>query len=114
MTANNYSSLLKYISMMKRDTNRYFQLKLKKFNLGGGQQFFLLRIAENPGISMYDLARTGAFDKATVTKAVNKLLAEGYITQETDANARLYVKTSIIIEGISVYINLISVIGCCR
>ena len=82
MTANNYSSLLKYISMMKRDTNRYFQLKLKKFNLGGGQQFFLLRIAENPGISMYDLARTGAFDKATVTKAVNKLLAEGYITKQ--------------------------------
>lgn len=88
MTANNYSSLLKYISMMKRDTNRYFQMKLKKFNLGGGQQFFLLRIAENPGISMYDLARTGAFDKATVTKAVNKLLAEGYITQETDAKDR--------------------------
>lgn len=81
-------SFLKYISIIKRDTNRFFNIKLKKFNLGGGQQFFLIRIWENPGITMYDLARKGGFDKATVTKAVGKLMAEGYVVQETDPKDR--------------------------
>lgn len=78
------SSFLKYISIIKRNTNKYFDTKLSKYNIGGGQQFFLVRVYENPNITMYDLARLGQFDKATVTKAVHKLINEGYLSQETD------------------------------
>ena len=66
-------TFLKYISMIQRNTGRYFDLCLGADQIGSGQQFFLLRIAENEGITMYDLAQLGQFDKGTVTKAVQKL-----------------------------------------
>ncbi len=56
--------------------------------IGSGQHFFLLRIYENQGITMYDLARLGNFDKGTVTRAVQKLLDLGYIRVETDSRDR--------------------------
>ena len=57
---------------------------LEQDQIGSGQQFFLLRIFENDGISMQDLARLGSFDKGTVTRAVQKLVIEGYVRTEAD------------------------------
>lgn len=80
-------SVLKFISIIQRNTQRYFDLTLEQCGcgFGSGQQFFLLRIYENPGITMYDLSRTGGFDKGTVTKAVQKLAEEGYVEVTVDA-----------------------------
>lgn len=77
-------TFLKYISIIQRNTSRYFDLSLEADQIGSGQQFFLLRIAENEGITMYDLARIGSFDKGTVTKAVQKLAQQGYVRIEVD------------------------------
>lgn len=77
-------TFLKYISMIQRNTNRYFDLSLETDQIGSGQQFFLLRIGENEGITMYDLARMGNFDKGTVTKAVQKMAQQGYVRIEVD------------------------------
>lgn len=77
-------TFLKFISMIQRNTNRYFDLELEDDHIGSGQQFFLLRIAENEGITMYDLAQMGGFDKGTVTKAVQKLIERGYIRMTVD------------------------------
>ena len=92
MTANNYSSLLKYISMMKRDTNRYFQLKLKKFNLGGGQQFFLLRIAENPGINISELAAMWNRTNGAISQTATKLEKSGYIIRRKQPGNKKFVE----------------------
>ena len=78
------SSLNKFISIIYRQGQRYFDRELTPYGIGCGQQFFLLRIFENDGISMYDLAMLGHFDKGTVTKAVQKLEEEGYLRIETD------------------------------
>ena len=59
-------TILRYISLLQRNTRRYFDLMLEQDQIGSGQQFFLLRIFENDGISMQDLARLGSFDKGTV------------------------------------------------
>ena len=45
-------TFLKYISIIQRNTGRYFDLSLEADQIGSGQQFFLLRIAENEGITM--------------------------------------------------------------
>lgn len=77
-------TLLKYISVVQRNTQRYFDVMLEEDHIGSGQQFFILRIRENEGMTMNELARTGSFDKGTVTKAVKKLQEAGYIRIEQD------------------------------
>ena len=74
----------KYISILYRQGNRFYDRELAKYNIGYGQQFYLPRIYENQGLSMYELARLGHFDKGTVTKAVQKLEEQGYLRIETD------------------------------
>lgn len=52
--------------------------------MGCGQQYFLTYIYEHDGITMYDLAKAGHFDKGTVTKAVQKLMDLEYVVTKTD------------------------------
>ena len=59
-------TFLKYISMIQRNTGRYFDLCLGADQIGSGQQFFLLRIAENEGIT-----RQGVRD--SIKRAENQL-----------------------------------------
>ena len=82
------ANLNKYASIIYRQAQRYFDKELEKYGIGCGQQFFLLHINSNEGISMYDLARLGHFDKGTVTKAVQKLEEEGLIRIEVDPKDR--------------------------
>ena len=56
-------TILRYISLLQRNTRRYFDLMLEQDQIGSGQQFFLLRIFENDGISMQDLARLAALTR---------------------------------------------------
>ncbi|WP_270739462.1 MULTISPECIES: MarR family winged helix-turn-helix transcriptional regulator [Clostridiaceae] len=79
-------TLLKYISMIYRNTNRYFDMALSDTKISSGQYFFLGFISENEGLTMYDLAKMGGFDKGTVTKAVQKLSEMDYVRIETDQN----------------------------
>lgn len=81
-------TFLKFISIIQRNTQKYFDSILEDYRIGGGQQFFLVRIYENDGISMYDLAKIGRFDKGTVTKAVRKLEELGYVEVRMDASDR--------------------------
>ncbi len=77
-------TVLRYISLLQRNAQRYFDLALERDNIGGGQQFFLLCIFEQDGVSLLDLARFGGFDKGTVTRAVQKLGGEGYVYATPD------------------------------
>lgn len=72
------------ISIAYRMANRFYDRVLAPWGIGCGQQFFLLRIHEHRGISMYDLARMGLYDKGTVTRAVQKLEELGYVRSEAD------------------------------
>lgn len=72
------------ISVIHRQGMRFFDFSLSKTEIGPGQQFFLVCIHENPGISMQQLAQIGHFDKGTVTKAVKKMEDQGYLRREPD------------------------------
>ncbi len=76
--------ILKYSSMLYRLTQAYFNAELAGTGIGAGQQYFLDRIALNPGIGVTQLASTAGFDNGTSAKAVKRLIDEGLVRAETD------------------------------
>lgn len=80
--------IIKNTSAFYRLTQSYMTEKLRAYDLGSGQQFFLDRIARNPGISMQELSQLGFFDNGTTTRAVQKLEEKGLVTVSTDERDR--------------------------
>ncbi|MBQ8954629.1 MAG: MarR family transcriptional regulator [Clostridia bacterium] len=80
----NRHHIMRNSSVFYRLTQMYFADKLKPFDLGPGQQYFLLQIERHPGASLAELADLGAFDNCTVTRAVQKLESLAYIRVERD------------------------------
>lgn len=74
--------------MIERLSQRYYDKELAPFGIGAGQYLFLLWIHEHPGITGWELADKGKFDKGTVTKSVQKMEQLGYVTSVVDANDR--------------------------
>lgn len=87
--------ITKHISVLYRTGQIFFDKRLKPFGIGCGQHVFILRIHENPGISILELAQKGYYDNATATRAVKKLEQKGYIKIVADSKdkriKRLYV-----------------------
>lgn len=77
-----------HASAINRYANRIYTKCLHDFPIGSGQYFFLLRIYENDGISLYALAQMGFFDKGTVSRGVQKLEEAGYIRVVPDEKDR--------------------------
>lgn len=77
MDLNNY--LLMNISILYRCGQKFYDKRLQKYHITGGQLPFLILIYENDGISMQELANAGCFDKGTVTKCITKLEEAGYV-----------------------------------
>lgn len=78
----------KYASMIYRCGQIYYDEYLTPYHIDCGQQFFLLRIYEKPGISPYELASMGMYDKGTCARALKKLEEEGYIERVVDTHDR--------------------------
>lgn len=74
----------KHISLLYRVGQIFYDTELAPYHIGCGQQYFLLSIAQNPGINLLALAREGFYDKGTTTRAVRKLEEAGYIRVEKD------------------------------
>ncbi|QJW49001.1 MarR family transcriptional regulator [bacterium BFN5] len=70
--------------MLARSIQSISDIKFKDIKLQRGQFIFLTRVCENPGINQIDLSNILKVDKATTTKAMQKLIDEGYIVKERD------------------------------
>lgn len=71
-------------SILYRCTQKYYDHRLAKYNIGYGQILFLMMINENEGVTMKQLTQMGSFDKGTTTKGINKLESIGYVRLEVD------------------------------
>lgn len=78
------SYILREVGTLSRSIQSISDIKFKEINLQRGQFVFLTRVCENPGINQIDLSSILKVDKATTTKAIQKLIAEGYISKERD------------------------------
>ena len=86
MAANrNY---LTNISVLYRNTQKFFDKVLSRYDIGSGQLLSLFFINEHEGITMQELAQSGEVDKGTVTKSIQRLIEQGYVQARTDDNDR--------------------------
>jgi len=78
------SNILREVGMLSRSIQSISDVKFKELNLQRGQFVFLTRVCENPGSNQIDLSNLLKVDKTTTTKAMQKLIDEGYVTKERD------------------------------
>lgn len=72
----------KHISMLNRFEQMFYEKRLEKYGIGGGQQFVLWVIWNHPGISQFELAQRIRIDKGTIAKAVKKLVLREYVVRK--------------------------------
>ncbi len=83
--------ILRDIGALSRAIHWKSDLKFKKYHLQKGQFIFLTRICESPGLNSIQLSSLLRVDKTTTTKAVQKLIAGGYLRKEQDeSDSRAY------------------------
>ncbi len=75
---------LREVGALARAIQSVNDIRFRKIKLQRGQFIYLTRICEYPGINMIELSNILRVDKATTTKAVQKLMEEGYILRERD------------------------------
>lgn len=75
---------LREVGAIARAIQSVNDIRFKKLSLQRGQFIFLTRIHEYPGINMVELSNMLRVDKATTTKAIQKLLEEGYVLRKRD------------------------------
>ena len=73
---------LREVGAVARCVQSLSDVRFKKLALQRGQFVFLTRICESPGLHLLELSQLLKVDKATATKAVQKLEAEGYVRKE--------------------------------
>ena len=92
----------KSISILGRYSQIILDKKLKPLGLNERQMVLLIHLYEREGIHLEELARFYKINRATVTRAVKKLAASGYVVKTVDTdNAKAY-KLYITEEGMRI------------
>jgi DNA-binding MarR family transcriptional regulator len=76
------NEILREVGMLGRCIQSISDIKFREIQLQRGQFTFVTRICENPGIHLVELSDLLKVDKATTTKAIQKLIEEGYVLKE--------------------------------
>ena len=77
-----HNELLRDIGALARAVHALSDLSFKELALQRGQFIFLTRVCENAGINQNDLSLLLKVDKSTTAKAIQKLVAAGYVTRQ--------------------------------
>lgn len=93
------NNVLKFSSLLSRQTQMYLADALHMFGIGAGQAVFLDAVARNPGLSMAELSQLTGFDAGTTTRAIGKLAAQGYVEVVRDAQDRRICRASLTPKG---------------
>ncbi len=84
----NGPSIGRWISILYWCRQNYFGKRLEPYNIGSGQQIFLMVLSKKDGISQEELSDFLKIDKATTAKAIKKLEAAGYVSRDVDTMDR--------------------------
>ncbi|MBM6754365.1 MarR family transcriptional regulator [Lactobacillus alvi] len=83
-------TILREIGTIARALDSIANVECKQHQLARGQYLYLVRIAEQPGIIADQLSKLLKVDRATVSRAVSKLVAQKLVVRQTDTqNQRL-------------------------
>jgi pyruvate formate lyase activating enzyme len=106
------NNFIQSLSILYRNTQKYYDRVLAKYDIGYGQLLFLLFIYENEGSTMQDATRITEVDKGTTTKSINRLIDQDYVQTRQDEKdrrvKRLYTteKAAAIMNSVYEYRNL--------
>lgn len=78
----------KFVSFLYRYSQMYLDKELKPYNIGSGQFYLLMPLFQKDGVNQESLVQSINLDKANVTRAVQKLVKEGYVFQQRDNEDR--------------------------
>ncbi|MGG4217892.1 MarR family transcriptional regulator [Paenibacillus jamilae] len=76
--------VLREIGMIARALDSISNIEFKEYDLTKGQYLYLVRICENPGIIQEKLAEMIKVDRTTASRAINKLVINGFIEKKED------------------------------
>ncbi|MEA4919907.1 MAG: MarR family transcriptional regulator [Clostridiaceae bacterium] len=83
-------SLSHNINIISRCSRRFREAKLRRYGLKGSQPVCIMTICKSPGISQDGIAKINHMDKSNVTRQLNTLEQEGYITRITSKDDRRF------------------------
>ena len=83
-----HDNFLINLSVLYRNTQKYFDRVLSRYDIGSGQLIFLLLIYEHDGITMQEVTRLSEVDKGTTTKSISRLIEQGYVEARVDEKDR--------------------------
>lgn len=96
---HNNEAIGKYISMLYRAGNVYFNKNLEAYNIGSGQYPFIICLYFHDGITQEELSCNLCIDKGTTAKAIKKLIEDGYVKREIDEKDKRAYKVHLTEEG---------------
>lgn len=108
------SNFMLNLSVLYRNTQKYFDRMLAPYDIGSGQLTFLLVINENEGITMQEVTRVGEVDKGTTTKSIQRLIDQGYIQTRTDEKDRRVKRLYMTRKGADIMRDVYEVRNRCR
>lgn len=76
--------ILREIGMIARALDSISNIEFKEYDLTKGQYLYLVRICENPGIIQEKLAEMIKVDRTTASRAIKKLVMNGFIEKRDD------------------------------
>ncbi|APB71193.1 MarR family transcriptional regulator [Paenibacillus polymyxa] len=76
--------VLREIGMIARALDSISNIEFKEYDLTKGQYLYLVRICENQGIIQEKLAEMIKVDRTTASRAIKKLVINGFIEKKED------------------------------
>ena len=78
----------KLISFLYRYSQMYLDKELAPYHIGSGQFYILMPLYKNDGMNQESLSQSISIDKAAITRAIQKLMKEGYVIRQRNEEDR--------------------------
>lgn len=102
------------IYMITRNTQNYYARELKKLGISMGQFPFIMKIAENDGISQERLSEKLSISKSNTTLIIKQLMENGLIKREVNVDDRRNFKLHVTAKGAELIPEIGKVIDACH
>ncbi len=94
-----YGSLGRLIACLYRQAQIHLEKKLSPFGLGSGTFAYMVMLSHFDSLSQNEITRHLHIDKATTTRAIQKLLKQGYVNKIQDPSDQRAFIVSLTTEG---------------
>lgn len=100
---DNMPEILRSIGVIARALDSISNIEFKEIDLTKGQYLYVVRVGENPGIILENLANIIKVDKATASRAIQKLEKNDFIERRNDDTNKKIKKLFLTDKGESIY-----------